>query len=89
LEEKHNITTSTELTEKLLIDTGVAIIPGENFGRFEGELNARIAYVDFNGKLVLEASRNESRPLNSSFLKEYCPNVKTAIGKITDWVKEI
>jgi aspartate aminotransferase len=84
-----NIVTSTELVERILKDTGVAILPGEDFGRFEGELNARVAYVDFDGRAALNASMNESRPLNKSFLKEYCPNVITAIDNITDWVKAV
>ncbi len=46
---ERGVTTSKELCSRLLEDTGVAILPGVNFGRPEDELTARIAYVDFDG----------------------------------------
>ena len=41
--------------EKLLEETGVAILPGSAFGRPETELTARMAYVDFDGAKMLTA----------------------------------
>ena len=49
------ITTGKQLCEKLLEETGVAILPGIAFGRPENELTARIAYVDFDGTRVINA----------------------------------
>ena len=39
------ITTNRELCERLLEDTGVAILPGADFGRPLSELTARITWV--------------------------------------------
>ena len=44
------IVTSAALCRGLLDDMGVAILPVVDFGRPDGELTARLAYVDFNGK---------------------------------------
>lgn len=83
---KKNIFTSTEMVENVLETTGVAFLPGEDFGRVEEELTARLAYVDFNGSEALQASMNEKGPLNESFLRETCPNVVVGIEKTCDYV---
>ena len=79
------------MVERILEDTGVAFLPGEDFGRFEEELTARLAYVDFDGKQALQASMNESGNglLNDSFFYNNTPNVSTGIEKIRDWVKNL
>ena len=89
--ERMNIFTSAQMVDKILEDTGVAFLPGEDFGRFEEELTARIAYVDFNGEDTLKASMNESGSamLNDSFFYEHTPNVTTGIEKIAEWVKNL
>jgi aspartate aminotransferase len=50
------IRTSADLCERLLTDTGVAILPGAHFGRPTEELTARLSYVDFDGGQALEQS---------------------------------
>jgi len=50
---RENITTSKELCARLLNDTGVAVLPGSDFGRPEEELTVRIAFVDFDGNKAL------------------------------------
>lgn len=76
------------MCHKLLEDTGVAILPGSDFGRGEEELLARLAYVDFDGKAVLEAIGNlpESSPLDEHFLTKYCGKVIEGIDRICGWV---
>jgi len=82
------ISTSEEMCQRLLEDTGVAILPGSNFGRRPEEMTARIAYVDFDGKSVLEAvkSIHEDQPLDENFLKAYCGNVLKAIDRLSEWI---
>jgi aspartate aminotransferase len=82
------ISTSEEMCQRLLEDTGVAILPGSNFGRRPEEMTARIAYVDFDGKSVLEAvkSVHEDQPLGENFLKTYCGNVLKAIDRMSEWI---
>jgi aspartate aminotransferase len=75
------------LAERLLEDTGVAILPGSSFGRHDGELQARLAYVDFDGGRALSASDGISseRALDEDFLRTFCPNVTTAIDRMCAW----
>ena len=85
--EKFNrigIKTSRELCKKALEDIQVAFLPGDDFGRPSDELTVRIAYVDFDGKLALEAAKNEE--INEEFLRRYCSNTMVAVDRICDWV---
>jgi len=87
--QRRNIHNSVDMCSRLLEDTGVAVIPGIEFGRKPEELAARIAYVDFNGKAALDAvaSIPESQPISEEFLKTYCGKVIKAIDRMCDWVK--
>lgn len=81
---------SAELTEQLLEDTGVAILPGVEFGRPATELTARIAYVDFDGSEALAAlAANERKTPDSAFLRAHCGNTIEAIDRIVRWVKAL
>ncbi len=86
---KKNINTGFELANKLLEETGVAILPGISFGRPENELTARIAYVDFDGVKALSASEQvkSEKEIDEGFLETYCGNTIDAIDIICDWLK--
>lgn len=88
---KHGITTSSELCEKLLKDTGVAILPGESFQRPSNELTARLAFVNFNGAKALSIS--ETIPLYEKlpdkFSTNCCVSVIEAVEKIAHWLHEM
>ena len=89
LYSKYGIETSEQMVEKLFNDTGVAVLPGSNFGRFETELTARLAYVDFDGAAALQASKVETTGLSNDFLRNYAPNVINGIDKMAEWTQKI
>jgi len=82
------IANNRQMCERLLEQTGVAILPGSDFGRPPEELTARIAYVDFDGARALTASEGIPRdqPLDDGFLGRYCPGVLEAVDRIVEWV---
>jgi aspartate aminotransferase len=84
----HGITDSYALCERLLEETGVAILPGAEFDRPPEELTARLAYVDFDGAKALTAS--ETIPLDQqlpdTFVETWCGNVLKAVELIAEWV---
>jgi aspartate aminotransferase len=87
---KRKILSGFELADRLLEETGVAILPGVSFGRPEHELTARIAYVDFDGIKALAASEQvkSEKEINDDFLETYCGNTLDAIDHICDWLKK-
>ena len=83
------INTGKDLCEKLLLETGVAILPGVVFGRPENELTARIAYVDFDGTKAINAAEKlkKGKDIDEEFIKTYCGNTLKAIDLLCDWLK--
>jgi aspartate aminotransferase len=81
-------TTSEELCQLLLQETGVATLPGSAFGRDPEELTLRIAYVDFDGTRALIASRETptQKRLDDGFLDAYCENCLIAVDRIGAWL---
>ncbi len=87
--KERGITDSHTLCERLLEETGVAILPGSSFGRPAKELTARIAYVDFDGAAAITAS--ETYPLDGklpdSFPDTSAFNTIKAIEAMVEWVR--
>jgi aspartate aminotransferase len=83
------IRTSDGLCERLLEDTGVAILPGREFERPAEELSARLAFVDFNGSKALAASETIplDAPLPERFIHEQCADVIRAVDKLAEWLE--
>jgi aspartate aminotransferase len=82
------ISTSTEMCEKILEQTGVALLPGTSFGRPDHELTTRLALVDFDGSKALSTSERYplSEPLPDDFLGNCCFKVVEGIDRLCDWV---
>jgi aspartate aminotransferase len=82
------IYTSAELCARLLEETGVAILPGNCFGRPASELTARLAYVDFDGSRALAAAEQvpNDQLLDEAFLRRNCDKVVTAMERLCDWL---
>ncbi len=74
------------LCERLLADTGVAILPGGEFGRPAGELTARLAYVDFDGEAAL-AAHAAGVALDEAGLWRIAPRVLAAIERLVDYAR--
>ncbi len=84
------ITTSAQLCDRLLEETGVAILPGADFGRPPGELTARLSYVDFDGARALgavETMQREAR-LDDAFVETYCAPVLAALRAVGAWLRD-
>lgn len=84
------IFTSEDLCSKILNETGVAMLPGNDFGLQPNQLVSRMAYVDFNGKEALEAAAGKAwadKKLNGDFAETYCPRVIEGTRVLIEWLK--
>lgn len=79
---------SEQMCKRLLEDTGVAMLPGDAFGRPSEELTARLAYVDFDGTRVLAAAEQLPRDaaIDEQFLQDHCRSVFVATKRICEWI---
>lgn len=83
-----DIRTSDVLCERLLAETGVAILPGCDFGRPVDELTVRLAYVNFDGGQALDAVRElaPDEPPNDDFLRAYCAESLEGVARLCEWL---
>ena len=86
---ERNIYDSKTLCKQLLDDTGVALLPGSDFGRETKELSARLAYVNFNGNEALRKSMeiSEETTLTMEHLSESVLDIVNGINEIINWIK--
>ncbi len=82
------ILTSKELCRRLLEDTGVAILPGSDFGQNEKELSARLAFVDFNGRELLD-NYPEDDKVDEAFIGTHCGKTIEAFRRVVDWLASL
>jgi aspartate aminotransferase len=85
---RRGVRSSLELCERLLVETGVAILPGTDFGRSPDELLARLAYVDFDGGTAIEAVA-KGETVDEAFLRRYCSRTVEGVDRICEWVHDL
>lgn len=84
------IRSSSELCEEILHESGVALLPGEAFGRPETELSARLSFVDFDGEAALAYRKAApSANLDEAFLRQYCPAMVAAMDSLHAYLKQL
>lgn len=84
-----NIFDSETLCQKILQDTGVAMLPGSAFGLPPEALFTRLAFVDFDGAKALEALSvmGPDAELGDAFLTQHCNRVVTAAKLVAQWLE--
>jgi aspartate aminotransferase len=82
------ICSSQALCERLLSDTGVALLPGDAFGMPPQHLCARLAYVEFDGAAALAASRETGlhRELGADERQAIFAKTRRGIRGLTRWL---
>ena len=80
---KREITTSTQLCRAILEETGVALLPGVDFGQSPEELSARLSYVDFDGKRALDLVKKQGHIKD---INEVAPNIVSACYQLKGWL---
>ncbi len=86
--QRKKIFTSRELCADLLQQTGVAVLPGSDFGRPAEELTVRLAFVDFDGAKAL-CNYPANHQLDSAYLTSCCTNTLEAVDRIVDWLEAL
>ena len=79
---------SSQLCEAILNDTGVAMLPGSDFGFKPKKMLTRLSYTDFDG---VEFFKNVSdyKSINEEMVKKYAPNVVEGTTKLSNWAKNL
>ena len=80
--------TSSKLCEAILNDTGVAMLPGSDFGFSPKKMLTRLSYTDFDGVEFFKNVTN-CKMIDDEMIKKYAPNVVEGINKLSNWAKNL
>ena len=80
--------TSSKLCEVILNETGVAMLPGSDFGFKPKKMLARLSYTDFDGIKFFENVKNYNS-ISEEMVKTYAPNVVEGTTKLSNWAKNL
>ncbi len=75
---------SSEMCQDILKNTGVALLPGSDFGLDGKKMLARLSYTDFSGKDFLQHTAS-SKKLDEADLKKYAPNIVNGVIALKEW----
>ena len=75
---------SSEMCNDILNKTGVALLPGSDFGLDRKKMLARLSYTDFDGTNFLKNTLG-SKKLDNADLKKYAPNIVDGVSKLKEW----
>ena len=76
--------TSTELCNNILKETGVALLPGSDFGFSEKKMLARLSYTDFDGENFMNNTVHNEE-INYEKIKKHAPKIIEGINRLKDW----
>ena len=75
---------SSKMCKDILNKTGVALLPGSDFGLNSNKMLARLSYTDFDGNNFLN-NTSGSKKLDDSDLRKYAPNIVEGVIKLKEW----
>ncbi|MDC0618840.1 aminotransferase class I/II-fold pyridoxal phosphate-dependent enzyme [Pelagibacteraceae bacterium] len=79
---------SSKLCEAILNETGVAMLPGSDFGFKPKKMLTRLSYTDFNGTNFFN-NVTDSNLIDDDMIKKYAPNVAEGVSKLSNWAKNL
>ena len=75
---------SSEMCKDILKKTGVALLPGSDFGLDQKKMLARLSFTDFDGAVFLKNTLS-SKKLDNEVLERYAPNIVEGVKKLKSW----
>ena len=79
---------SSEMCDDILIKTGVALLPGSDFGFDKTRMLVRLSFTDFDGKKFMQETQNEQIIDNDLILK-FAPKIVEGVDKLKKWSESI
>ena len=86
LNKKFN--TSIEMCDNILKETGVALLPGSDFGFEKTKMLTRLSFTDFDGQNFMNQIQNEKKIDNNLILK-LAPKIVEGVDKLKKWSESI
>ena len=80
--------TSSEMCDNILKETGVALLPGSDFGFVKTKMLVRLSFTDFNGQEFMTKTKDKKKIDNNLILK-LAPKIAEGVDKLNKWSETI
>tara|TARA_B100000965_G_scaffold327567_1_gene290424 strand:+ start:129 stop:1355 length:1227 start_codon:yes stop_codon:yes gene_type:complete len=80
--------TSTEMCDNILKDTGVALLPGSDFGFNPNKMLVRLSYTDFDGQKFMDQI-GDNEIIDNEKINELAPMVVQGVDKLKKWSESL
>ncbi len=78
--------TSEEMCSSILKETGVALLPGSDFGFLKNRMITRLSFTDFDGKEFMD-NISEIKNLDNSLVGKFAPKIVEGTKRLKAWVE--
>ena len=80
--------TSSKMCDNLLKETGVALLPGLDFGFDEKRMLARLSFTDFNGQEFMNNTK-DGKKIDNGLILKFAPKIVEGVDKLKKWSESI
>ena len=84
----NKFTSSSEMCNDILNETGVALLPGSDFGFEKTKMLARLSFTDFDGQNFMNQIKDTKKIENELILK-LAPKIVEGVDKLKKWSDSI
>ena len=86
LNKKFN--SSSEMCDSILNDTGVALLPGSDFGFEQTKMLARLSFTDFDGQEFMNKIEDNQK-IDKDHIANFAPKIIEGVDKLKKWSESI
>jgi len=86
LNKKFN--SSSEMCDNILKDTGVALLPGSDFGFDQSRMLARLSFTDFDGQEFMNKIEDNQK-IDNDCIANLAPKIIEGLDKLKKWSESI
>ena len=78
--------TAEEMCSNILKETGVALLPGSDFGFSKERMIARLSFTDFNGHEFMENIK-KTKKIDLNSISKFAPKIIEGTKRLKEWVE--
>ena len=78
--------TASEMCNSILNETGVALLPGSDFGFSKDKMIVRLSFTDFDGHAFMK-SISDTKNINDNLISKFAPKVVEGTKRLKDWAE--
>ena len=68
--------------------TGVALLPGSDFGFNPDKMLARLSFTDFDGQEFMN-NIDETKKIDENLINKFAPKVVEGVNKLKNWSENL